>query len=151
MCTCTSSDLEREVTQEELPVELNVQVFLRVKCHLLYSITFFLSFLIRQVAVSWLSVAVTHTLKVWLGPSQSVQRRKKIITVADSSHFINLYTITGCLSFSLSHSDGLKSQRNWSHKCLFDYRCWNILCCMSLCFSLTFQVEKLAAQFIWSF
>lgn len=43
-CAHVQTDLEREVMQEELPVELNVQVFPSVKCHLLYSITSFLSF-----------------------------------------------------------------------------------------------------------
>lgn len=75
------------------------KVFLSVKCHLLFfSLASFYFLLIRQVAVSWLSAAVTHALRKSGWGHLWAFRVEKIITFADSSHFANLYTITGCFS-----------------------------------------------------
>lgn len=103
-----------EVMQEELPVELNVQVF-SAKCHLLCSVTSFPLVLIRQVAVSRLSLAVTHTLSERLVeaiPELSESRSLLLQTAA----FSYMYSITGFLSLCTA---ALSSSH--SHKHLSDY------------------------------
>lgn len=83
-------------------------MFLSVKCHRLCSLTSFAFFLIRQVAVSWLSVAVTHTLTKTSWGHLEAFRGKEIITVADSSYFV--YAQYHRLSFAF-HCINLSSLR----------------------------------------
>lgn len=80
-----------------------------VKCHLLCSLTSFVFFLIRQVAVSWLSVTVTHTLRKTSWGHLWAFRGKEIITVADSSYFVyaqyhRLSFSFYCINLSFSHT-----------------------------------------------
>lgn len=65
-----------------------VQVFLSVKCHRLCSLKSFAFLFIRQVAVSWLSAAVTYTVRSSRWGHLRAFRRTEIITVADSSYFV---------------------------------------------------------------
>lgn len=84
-------------------------MFLSVKCHRLCSLTSFAFFLIRQVAVSWLSAAVTHTLTKTSWGHLRAFRGKEIITVADSSYFVyaqyhRLSLAFHCINLSSSHT-----------------------------------------------
>lgn len=126
---------------------------LSVKCHLLCSLTSFTFFLIRQVAVSWLSVAVTHTLRKAIS-ELSEERRSLLLQTAA---ILYMHSITGSLSLftalislSLFNSPGF-----CSHRCLSAYSsgfCEPVTYAVpaSLCFLLSFRVEVFAMWSIWS-
>ncbi len=97
-CSCTVAVMWRGGNVGVTPSRAECAGVLSVKCHLLCSLTSFAFFLIRQVAVSWLSVAVTHALRETSWGHLGAFRGKEIITVADSSYFV--YAHYHRLSFS---------------------------------------------------